>query len=357
LEEAEDAHLTTEEAANYLKSVLGMEKNPTDATSLKTPNGDAQGEKTMVTHGQPWITVTRHRTKRVKAEQRPPKVGEGRACQNWRAEPGFYGAWLQESYPSIATNTTKPKDKKKNRMKKMNKKNHKKAEMMYPYLDHASGYRMHGTPHYLVEQLDKLNIEEFIIALEYWMNSFNFTNEQCPILTDDSTGALYDESRYPNAQYKPSGNRFKPNERHTHTMAKRNQALTFASKTLSELHRHNGPPPNASASGRTMQAKRNRIFAATYKEACDIDPYGHKIFLEGIPRNNQINYLLIEQRKRAQKHIRAWNQHTNLPPIQDPYTHIPIVNYPRGLKGIPRQHEMVKSGYQMLMLDRATIDA
>jgi hypothetical protein len=42
LEEAEDAHLTTEEAANYLKSVLGMEKNPTDGTSLKTPNGEAQ---------------------------------------------------------------------------------------------------------------------------------------------------------------------------------------------------------------------------------------------------------------------------------------------------------------------------
>jgi hypothetical protein len=79
---------------------------------------------------------------RVKAEQRPPKVGEGRACQNWRAEPGLRGARLQESYPSIATNTTKPKDKKKNWMKKMNKKNHKKAEMMYPYLDRASGYRM-----------------------------------------------------------------------------------------------------------------------------------------------------------------------------------------------------------------------
>jgi hypothetical protein len=39
LEEAEDAHLTTEEVANYLKSVLGIEKNPTDATSPKTPNG------------------------------------------------------------------------------------------------------------------------------------------------------------------------------------------------------------------------------------------------------------------------------------------------------------------------------
>jgi hypothetical protein len=102
------------------------------------------------------------------------------------------------------------------------------------------------------------------------------------------------------------------------------------------------PIKRASVSTRmAMQAKRNRIFAAIYKEACDIDPNGHKIFLEGIPRNNQINYLLIEQRKRAQKHIRAWNQHTTFPPIQDPYTHFPIVNYPRGLQGTPRQHEMV----------------
>jgi hypothetical protein len=120
LEEAENAHLTTEEAANYLKNVLGMEKYPTDGTSLKTPNGDAQGEMTMVTHGQPWITVTRHRTTPVKAEQRNPKVGEGRACQNWRAKPGLYCARLQESYSSIATNTTKPKDKKKNKTKKTN---------------------------------------------------------------------------------------------------------------------------------------------------------------------------------------------------------------------------------------------
>jgi hypothetical protein len=65
-------------------------------------------------------------------------------------------------------------------MRKTNKKNYKKAEKMYPYLDHASGYRMNGTPHHLVEQLDKLDIQEFTIALEYWMNQFNFTNEQGP---------------------------------------------------------------------------------------------------------------------------------------------------------------------------------
>jgi hypothetical protein len=96
------------------KSILPME-HPS-----RPPNGDAQGEMTMVTHGQPWITVTRHRTTPVKAEQRPPKVGEGRACQNWRAKPGLYCARLQESYSSIATNTTKPKDKKKNKTKKTN---------------------------------------------------------------------------------------------------------------------------------------------------------------------------------------------------------------------------------------------
>jgi hypothetical protein len=91
-----------------------------------------------------------------------------------------------------------------------------------------------------------------------------------------------------------------------------------------------------------MQDIRNRIFAATYKEACDIDPYGQMIFLEGIQRNNPTNYLLIEQRMRGETDIRAWNQHTHFPPIQDPITHIPIVKYPRWLQGIPRQHEMVK---------------
>jgi hypothetical protein len=177
---------------------------------------------------------------------------------------------------------------------------------------HTSGYRMNGTPHYLVEQLDKLNIEEFTSALEYWMNRFNLTNEQGPTLTDDSTGAAYDESRYPNAQYKPSGKRFQKSGRYGHITAKRNQALAFASKTLSELHRHNGPPLNASASGRTMQTKFDRLFAVAYKKACDIDPYGFKTLFEGIPSNNPENYL---QKMKADKHIRAWNQNKNIPQI------------------------------------------
>jgi hypothetical protein len=77
LEEAEDAHLTIEEAVKYLKNVLGTEMNPTDGTSLKTSIVDAQGEMTMVTHEQPWTTVTRHRTMHVTAEQRPPRLERG----------------------------------------------------------------------------------------------------------------------------------------------------------------------------------------------------------------------------------------------------------------------------------------
>jgi hypothetical protein len=74
LEEAEDAHLTIEEAVKYLKNVLCTEMNPTDGTSLKTSIVDAQGEMTMVTHEQPWTTVTRHRTMHITAEQRPPRL-------------------------------------------------------------------------------------------------------------------------------------------------------------------------------------------------------------------------------------------------------------------------------------------
>jgi hypothetical protein len=63
-----------------------------------------------------------------------PKVGEGRACQNWRTEPGLYSVRLQESCFPIATKTTKTKDKKKNKMKKTNKKNFKKEMKMPQYL-------------------------------------------------------------------------------------------------------------------------------------------------------------------------------------------------------------------------------
>jgi hypothetical protein len=118
---------------------------------------------TMVTHEQPWITVTRHRTMHATAEQRPPKVGQGRACQIWWAVPGLYSARLQESYSSIATNTTKPKDKKKNKTKKINKKNYNKDRQMCQYLGFVDNVRR---AHYLVEQLDKLDIEEFTNALE-----------------------------------------------------------------------------------------------------------------------------------------------------------------------------------------------
>jgi hypothetical protein len=107
------------------------------------------------------------------------------------------------------------------------------------------------------------------------MNHLKFTNEQGPTLTNDSTGAAYDESRYPNAQCKPGGKRFKTNGRHGHITAKRNHALAFAWKTLSKLHRQAQLTSNAAASASTpttMQTKFNRIFAATYKEACDIDP-------------------------------------------------------------------------------------
>jgi hypothetical protein len=83
---------------------------------------------------------------------------------------------------------------------------------MSQYVDYATGHRMKGMPHHLFsEQLDKLDNKEFTIALEYWMNHFNFSKEQDSTLVNDFTGAAYDESRYPNAQYKPSGRRFKAN--------------------------------------------------------------------------------------------------------------------------------------------------
>jgi hypothetical protein len=281
------------------KTVLGVEKHPPDGTSLKTPTGDAQGEMTIVTHGQPWITVTRHRTMHVTEKQRPPRLERGEHAKNWRAEPGLYSARLQESCSSIATNTTKPRDQKKNKTKKTNKKNNKKTEKMSHYVEYAGRYRMKGMYHYLVEQLDKLDIEEFTIALKYWMDHFNFPKEQDTTLVIDSTGAVYDESRYPNAQYKPSGKRFKANGCYGHITAKRNQALAFACRTLSKLHRQAQLTSNAAASASTrmtMPAKFNRIFAKHLQGGVRHRP----VWSQNIPRRHtkrQSRKLPVERAK------------------------------------------------------------
>jgi hypothetical protein len=240
----------------------------------------------------------------------------------------------------------------KNKKRKINEKNYNKEQKMSRYLGYVTGYRTKGMPHNLVKQFDKLDLEEFTIALEYSMNHFNFTKERDSTLVNDSAGAAYDERRYPNAQYKPSGRRFKANGRYVHITVKRNQALAFACKTLSELHRQARLTSNVavSASSRTAtQTKFERLFAATYKEACDIDPYGYETFLEEIPRDNSENYLLRVQRKTADKHTRSWGQNTNLPRMykkmknQDPRTYNPIDNYPQKLHITSRQYEMVTS--------------
>jgi hypothetical protein len=170
---------------------------------------------------------------------------------------------------------------------------------MYHYLDYASGYRMKGMPHYLVEQLDKLDIKEFTFALEYWMNHFNFTNEQGSTWTNDSNGAAYDESRYPNAQYKPSGKRFKENECYGHITAKRNQALAFSCKTLSKLHRQAPLTSNAAASASTrmtMQAKLERDLRRHLQGSVRYRP----VWTQNIPRRHtekQSNKLPVERAK------------------------------------------------------------
>jgi hypothetical protein len=128
-------------------------------------------------------------------------------------------------------------------------------------------------------------------------------------------------------------------------MAKRNHALAFACKTLSEVHRHNRLTLNAAASasgGTTIQTKLDRLFAATYKRICAIDLYGHKTFTKELPIDNSEHYLLKEQKKTAVKHIRKWKQNKNFPRIQVPNIHIPIAYYAHDLQRVPRQHEVVK---------------
>jgi hypothetical protein len=94
LEVAEDAHLTTEEATNYLKKVLGMEKNPTDGTSLKTSNGNPQDfeweRPRRDDYGHPWTTMD-HRDP-------PPNY----ACQGRAETPQ---GWRGASMPKLAGRT------------------------------------------------------------------------------------------------------------------------------------------------------------------------------------------------------------------------------------------------------------
>ena len=185
LEDAEDAILTSEESALYLKNVLGVESNNTDGTDFKIPAGDAQAVKTTVTHGRPWIPVTRHKSMHITVKQRPPTVGfEGRADRNWRTEPGLYGARLHKSRFSIKTDKIDvKKGHKKNSIMKIVKDPQKceKYDKTYFQKQEKSchygryvGYREPGMPHHVVKELDHLDTLEFEEALTYWMNHFNF---------------------------------------------------------------------------------------------------------------------------------------------------------------------------------------
>jgi hypothetical protein len=74
-------------------------------------------------------------------------------------------------------------------------------------------------------------MQEFEIAIDYWMNHFKFS-----YATEEPYA--YDEGIYPDEQRKPSGRRYKHNTKSNNTPEKRNHALVFACQTLIEYSRY-----------------------------------------------------------------------------------------------------------------------
>jgi rhodanese-related sulfurtransferase len=215
LDGAQVARLTNEEAGIYLKSILKV--NPTIENFNATTAGDARADPILVTHGSPWTPVTRrHSTMHVKVKPGRPTVEGGRADRNWRTEPGLYSARLQKSFRSAPTPTPK-RDKKSYKKPHFNKKK-----------SLVDGYRKDGMPAYLVKDLDRLDTEEFEVALNYWMNNFNFIGYPTTMVPYQEHLAAYDESLYPNEHYKPTGRRHNNNHRRVNVPIQRNQALVFA---------------------------------------------------------------------------------------------------------------------------------
>jgi hypothetical protein len=107
---------------------------------------------------------------------------------------------------------------------------------------------------------------------------------------------------------------------------------------------------------RRCKTKLDRLFAATYKKTCAIHPYGHKTFIEEIPRDNPENYLLREQKKTAEKHIRNWKQ--NKVSLECRTHTLPFLLFIT-LASFKEYQDNMKwsSGYQAPVTDRVTIDA
>jgi hypothetical protein len=135
--------------------------------------------------------------------------------------------------------------------------------------------------HHMIEELEKLTVQKFNIALDYWMNELNFNEEFIEQLTGTPPGAAYDEGLYPSPENKPMGKKMAHAGRKVQLVNDRNKALAFACKALLEYQRQQRLPQalEVAASRRaTIQAANNKAFQKAYNKVRTLDPLGEDKF-------------------------------------------------------------------------------
>jgi hypothetical protein len=108
-------------------------------------------------------------------------------------------------------------------------------------------------PFYLLQDRNTLDMQEFEIAIDCWMNYFKFS-----YATEELYA--YDEGIHPDEQSKPSGRRYKYNAKSNNTPEQRNHALVYACQTLVEYSRYQRlSTPIVTAAHRQATSDRDNI--------------------------------------------------------------------------------------------------
>lgn len=166
----------------------------------------------------------------VQAEQGRPSVEGSTAGRNWQTHPGLYAASLKKNKPRSVPSPVQQGHSTPTNMKKKvyHKKLMKNNQTTITTENYEAGYREEGMPRHLIQELDVLDIKEFEVALDYWMNHYNFSGSSNVIYA-------YDESKYPNPKNKKTNNYKKSSQ---NMPISRNKAVSFACKVLIEYSQH-----------------------------------------------------------------------------------------------------------------------
>ncbi len=263
------------------------------------------------------MVTRRHPFKHARPEPRPPNAEGGDAGHNWqKTYPGLYDASLlkKKNYQSAPLKYGKGSSAPTNTKSKPNKDNS------------GMGYRKEGMPRHLVKELDILDTMEFEIALDYWMEHFNFVYQSNKLVA-------YDESIYPDARNKPSERHRKNKFQSKQIPSHRDSALVFACQALVEYSQHQrlathvvstAYKKSASLRGKVNEHDENylenfhetkfrpNMFAQVYSTARHLNPHGYDVFIMDINKNNRQHDLVRRIRGQRRKLINVWMHTTRL---------------------------------------------